>query len=313
MRVAYISHPSSALHEMGDNHPECPDRVRVIADRLLAVGLLDLMMPIQAPAASREQLMRVHAGRHLNEIEARSPPAGYARVDPDTVMNPKTLLAARHAAGAVVAATDLVLAGECDRAFCNVRPPGHHAGRDAAMGFCFFNNVVVGVRHALLQTGIERVALCDFDVHHGNGSEDILAGDEHVLMLSTFQSSLYPFCGEQPRGPNIISVPLAPYSDGSALRAAVTDHWLPALSRFQPQLVFISAGFDAHRDDDLSHLRWTDADYGWVTRQIVEAANRHAAGRIVSVLEGGYCLPALARSVEQHVRELLEVGKETLE
>ena len=313
MRVAYLSHPSSALHEMGEGHPECPDRVRVIADRLLSVGLLDLMTSLDAPAATREQLMRAHAAMHVNEIEARSPLAGYARVDPDTVMNPKTLLAARHAAGAVVAATELVVSGECQRAFCNVRPPGHHATRDAAMGFCFFNNVAVGIRHALDRLGIQRVALCDFDVHHGNGSEDILAGDEQVLMLSTFQSPLYPFCGERTRGPNIVSVPLAPYSGGAALRSAVTGHWLPALARFEPQLIFVSAGFDAHRDDDMSHLAWTDNDYGWVTRQIVAEANRHAGGRMVSVLEGGYDLPALARSVEQHVREMLEVGKEDLE
>jgi acetoin utilization deacetylase AcuC-like enzyme len=310
MHVAYLSHPSSLLHEMGEDHPECPDRVRVIADRLLSSGLLDLLEAVEAPPATREQLLRVHTSMHLNELEARSPLRGYARVDPDTMMNNRTLDAARHAAGAVLRATELVVSGKVRRAFCNVRPPGHHATREAAMGFCFFNNVVVGIRHALGQLGLERVALCDFDVHHGNGSEDILAGDERVLMLSTFQSPLYPYCGDQPRAPNIVSVPLAPYSDGSALRAAVTDCWLPALERFKPQMIFVSAGFDAHRDDDLSHLGWTDNDYAWVTRQIVAQAKRHADGRVVSVLEGGYDLPALARSAEQHVRELLEVGAE---
>ena len=310
MQVAYLSHPSSLLHEMGDDHPECPDRVRVIADRLLSAGLLDLVESIEAPPATREQLLRAHTGMHVNEIEARSPLSGYARLDPDTVMNPKTLLAARHAAGAVVTATELVASGRCQRAFCNVRPPGHHATREAAMGFCFFNNIVVGIRHALDALGVERVALCDFDVHHGNGSEDILAGDDRVLMLSTFQSPLYPYCGEQPSASNIVSVPLAPYSDGQALREAVSQHWLPALERFEPQMIFISAGFDAHRDDELSHLAWTDHDYAWLTRQIVAQARRHAQGRIVSSLEGGYDLLALARSVEQHVRELLEVGAE---
>ena len=298
---------------MGEGHPECPDRVRVIADRLLACGLLDLMTPVQAPAATRAQLERAHAGMHVSEIEARSPVTGYARVDLDTAMNARTLQAAQHAAGAVVKAAELVASGECRRAFCNVRPPGHHATRDAAMGFCFFNNVAVGIRHALNQLGIERVALCDFDVHHGNGSEDIFAGDEQVLMLSTFQSPLYPFSGERALGPNIISVPLAPYSGAEALRNAVTGHWLAALERFEPQMIFVSAGFDAHRDDELSHLNWTDNDYAWLTRQIVAQANRYAGGRVVSVLEGGYDLPALARSVEQHVRELLEVGKEKLE
>jgi acetoin utilization deacetylase AcuC-like enzyme len=207
-------------------------------------------------------------------------------------------------------ATELVASGKFQRAFCNVRPPGHHATRDSAMGFCFFNNIAVGIRHALNELGLQRVALCDFDVHHGNGSEDIFAGEEQVLMLSTFQSPLYPYCGEQPRGPNIVNVPLAPYSNGDVLREAVTGHWLPALERFKPQLIFVSAGFDAHRDDELSHLGWNDSDYAWLTRQIVAQANRHAGGRIVSVLEGGYDLLALARSVEQHVRELLEVGNE---
>jgi acetoin utilization deacetylase AcuC-like enzyme len=310
MQVAYLSHPSSALHEMGEHHPECPDRVRVIADRLLGSGLLDLLTPVDAPAVTREQLLRVHAALHVDEIEALSPSNGYAQVDPDTVMNAHTLAAARHAAGAVVAATELVASGKARRAFCNVRPPGHHATRRAAMGFCFFNNVAVGIRHALDQFGLRRVALCDFDVHHGNGSEDIFAGDDRVLMLSTFQSQLYPFCGERPGGPNIVSVPLAAYSGGEAMRQAVTTHWLPALERFEPQMIFVSAGFDAHRDDDLSHLVWTDDDYAWVTRQIVSQANRHADGRIVSVLEGGYHLEALARCVEHHIRELLEVGKE---
>jgi acetoin utilization deacetylase AcuC-like enzyme len=212
----------------------------------------------------------------------------------------------------VVRATELVAGGEFQRAFCNVRPPGHHATRAAAMGFCFFNNVVVGIRHAL-ELGLQRVVLCDFDVHHGNGSEDILAGDERVLMLSTFQSPLYPYCGEQPLSSNIISVPLAPYSGSDALRAAVREQWLPAMDRFKPEMIFVSAGFDAHQDDDMSHLAWTDRDYAWVTRQLVVQANRHAGGRMVSVLEGGYDLPALARSVEQHVRELLEVGAEGLE
>jgi acetoin utilization deacetylase AcuC-like enzyme len=293
---------------MGEGHPECPDRVRVIADRLLTRGLLDLLEPVEAPPATTEQLLRAHAGVLVAELEARCPATGYARVDPDTVMNPQTLAAARHAAGAVVSAVDQVLAGSVRRAFCNVRPPGHHATREAAMGFCFFNNVAVGIRHALDERGLERVALCDFDVHHGNGSEDIFAGDERVLMLSTFQSPLYPYSGEKPRGANIVSVPLAPFSSGEALRKAVTDHWIPALERFKPQMIFVSAGFDAHRDDDISHLAWCDNDYAWVTRQIVVQAKRHAQGRVISVLEGGYNLPALARSVEQHVRELLEVG-----
>ena len=305
MKAAYISHSSSTRHEMGPGHPECPDRVAVVADRLLMRGLLDCMESFDAPAATEEQICRAHEARHFAEVQARSPATGYEHVDPDTLMNPHTFTAALHAAGALVKATELVAAGGFKRAFCNVRPPGHHAERGQAMGFCFFNNVAVGIRHALDVLGLERVALVDFDVHHGNGSEDILAGDERVLMVSTFQSRLYPFNGEEAKGPNMCNVALRPYSNGDALRAAVTDHWLPALRRFSPQMIFISAGFDAHRDDEMSQLGWTDADYGWVTQRIVELAEETAEGRIVSALEGGYDLPALARSTELHVRALL--------
>lgn len=305
MKTAYISHPSSLRHEMGPGHPECPDRVAAIADRLLMTGLLDLMERFEAPAATPEQLARAHDALHVAEMQARAPAQGYVQVDPDTAMNPDTLVAALHAAGAAVLATELVVQGGFNRAFCNIRPPGHHAERGAAMGFCFFNNVAVGIRHGLDRLGLERVALVDFDVHHGNGSEDIFAGDERVQMVSTFESRLYPFSGEAPLAANIISVPLKPYSDGTALREAVTGHWLPALREFRPQVIFVSAGFDAHREDEMSHLGWTDADYGWVSDQLVKVADEVAEGRIVSVLEGGYCLPALARSAEQHVRALL--------
>jgi acetoin utilization deacetylase AcuC-like enzyme len=307
MKAAYISHPSSTRHDMGEGHPECPDRVSAIADRLLIRGVLDFMESFDAPPATPEQLARAHDALYVAEILAKSPAEGHVHVDPDTSMNPHTATAALHAAGAAVLATELVATQGFARAFCNVRPPGHHAERGAAMGFCFFNNVAVGMRHALDVLGFERVALVDFDVHHGNGSEDIFAGDDRVLMVSTFQSRLYPFNGEQARGPNMCNVPLAPYSDGKALRDAVDTRWLPALRAFRPQLLFVSAGFDAHREDDMSHLGWTDDDYGWVTKRLVEVADECCEGRIVSVLEGGYCLPALARSVEQHVRSLIDL------
>ena len=301
MKSAYLSHSSSMRHEMGADHPECPDRVAVIADRLLARGVLDFMDSFDAPQATEAQILRAHEGRYFAELRAMAPTEGYAQVDPDTAMNPATWTAALHAAGAAVKATELVASGEYQRAFCNVRPPGQ------AMGFCFFNNVAVGIRHALDELGLERVALVDFDVHHGNGSEDILAGDERVLMVSTFQRRLYPFNGEQSRGPNMCNVALDPYSDGAALQKAVTDSWMPRLRAFAPQMLFISAGFDAHREDDMSQLGWRDADYGWVTQRLVEVADEFAHGRIVSVLEGGYHLPALARSVELHVRALIGI------
>ena len=305
MHTAYISHPSFLLHDMGPGHPECPERLSAIQDHLLMHGLLDLMLPYDAPMATREQVLRVHDSLYVAELEAASPASGYVHVDPDTAMNPHTLKAAWHAAGAAVQGAELVARGLARSAFCCVRPPGHHAERHQAMGFCFFNNVAVGAAHALAELGIDRVALVDFDVHHGNGSENIFAGDERVLMVSTFQHPLYPYSGEIARGPNMINVPLPPRSGGDALRAAVTERWLPALEKFQPEMVFISAGFDAHREDDMANLGWVEADYAWVTREIVGAAERHAGGRVVSLLEGGYNLPALARSVAAHVRVLM--------
>ncbi len=305
MKAAYITHPSFMRHEMGEHHPECPERLAVIADRLLARGVLDCMDEFEAPQATFEQIDRAHEMRHYYELKAAAPDEGYVNVDPDTAMNPHTWTAALHAAGAAVLGAELVASGRYQRAFCAVRPPGHHALSGQAMGFCFFNNVAIGVMHALEELGMQRVALIDFDVHHGNGSEDILAGDERVLMVSTFQQQLYPFNGEQALGPNMCNVGLPPYSDGALLRAAVTERWLPALRAFAPQMLFVSAGFDAHREDDMSHLGWRDEDYAWVSREIARFADEACEGRIVSTLEGGYHLPALARCVELHLRALL--------
>lgn len=309
MLPAYITHPDCARHEMGAGHPECPERLAAIADALLARGLLDYMLPYDAPLATEAQLERAHTALHVQQLRSVAPASGYAQVDPDTCMNPHTLNAALRAAGAAVLATDLVLGGEAPAAFCAVRPPGHHAERGAAMGFCFFNNVAVGIRHALDVHGLQRVALIDFDVHHGNGSEDILAGDERVLMCSIFESGLYPFNGADARSlqdaPNMVNVGLAPRSGSDAFRAAVTEHWLPALERFGPELVYISAGFDAHRDDDMANLGLLDADYEWVTRQLMDLAWRHCRGRVISCLEGGYMLNPLARSVAAHVKVLI--------
>jgi len=305
MLSAYITHPSSLLHEMGPDHPECPARVSAINDYLVAQGLLDFMLPYTAPAATQAQVERVHSRLHIAQLGISTPTSGYRRIDPDTLINPHTMDAAWHAAGAAVLATELVARGEAANAFCNVRPAGHHATRDASMGFCFFNNVAVGIAHALAELSMERVALIDFDAHHGNGSEDIFAGDQRVLMVSTFERGLYPYNGEEPSGPNLCNVPLDRYARSDALRAAVTDHWLPALDAFRPQMIFFSAGFDAHRDDDMSHLMWVDGDYAWLTRQVIAATERYAHGRVVSLLEGGYALSALARSAAAHVRVLI--------
>jgi acetoin utilization deacetylase AcuC-like enzyme len=305
MRAAYITHAACLRHDMGSYHPECPQRLSAVGDRLLYTGLLDCMTSFDAPPATREQILRAHTGLHYAQLQSLSPAEGTVQVDPDTSMNPFTWQAALHAAGAAVLATELVVREGYQRVFCNVRPPGHHAERDRAMGFCFFNNVAIGIRHALDELGIERVALVDFDVHHGNGSEDILAGDERVQMVSTFQTRLYPFVDEVPHTPNLCNIGLPAYSGGDALREAVTTRWLPALDAFRPQIVFVSAGFDAHREDDMSQLGWRDADYAWLTQRIVEVADRHAQGRVVSMLEGGYELSALARCAEQHVRVLI--------
>ncbi|MGE0111029.1 histone deacetylase family protein [Aquabacterium sp.] len=305
MLSAYITHPDCTRHEMGPHHPECPERLGAINDMLLTKGLLDYMAPYDAEPATVDQLERAHAALYVQELIAASPTEGYHHVDPDTSMNPHTLQAALRAAGAVVQATDLVLGGKAPSAFCNIRPPGHHAERDSAQGFCFFNNVAVGIRHALDVHGLQRVALIDFDVHHANGSEDILMGDERVLMCSIYEKGLFPDSGESHDGPNMVNVGLPARMGSDAFREAVLEQWLPALDAFAPQLIYISAGFDAHREDDMGNLALVEADYAWVTQQIMRLADRHCRGRVISCLEGGYALSALARSTAAHVRSLI--------
>jgi acetoin utilization deacetylase AcuC-like enzyme len=303
--TAYITHPSSLLHDMGPYHPECPDRIRSIGDRLISAGLDPYLRHYTAPMATRKEIARAHGDDYIATIEAASPPSGLHFIDPDTAMCPHSLDAARHAAGALVLATDLVMRGECRSAFCAVRPPGHHAERNRAMGFCLFNNVAIGALHALAAHGIGRVAIVDFDVHHGNGTEDIFANDPRVLMVSTFQHPLYPYSGTDNVAPNMVNIPLAAGSGSDAFRAAVRDHWVPALDRPRPEIIYVSAGFDAHREDPLAGLKLTEADYAWVTRELMAVAARHGHGRIVSALEGGYALSALGRSATEHIRELL--------
>ena len=305
MLSAYITHADCARHEMGEHHPECPERLGAINDQLLVKGLLDYMNHYDAPLATVEQLGRAHATAYVREIIAASPSEGYHRVDPDTQMNPYTVKAALRAAGAAVYATELVVSGEVPTAFCCVRPPGHHAERSEAMGFCFFNNAAVGIRHALDVLNIERVALIDFDVHHGNGSEDIFRGDDRVLMCSIYERGLYPFTGEEAIGPNMVNIGLPTRSGGDKFREAVTTHWIPALDAFRPELIYISAGFDAHREDDMGNLGFVEADYEWVTQQLMAVARRHSKGRVISCLEGGYVLSPLARSAAAHVKVLI--------
>jgi len=305
MPVAFISHPACRLHQMGDGHPEQPARLDVIEEHLHVRQLHDFLVHHEAPRATVEQLARVHPRAYIERIGALSPAEGLVRVDPDTAMCPDTFEAALRAAGANVLATDLVVGGEVRRAFCNVRPPGHHAERAQAMGFCFFNNVAVGAAHALEAHGLPRVAILDFDVHLGNGTEDIFRDDPRVLICSSYQFPLYPGSNPGSVPGHIVNCPLPPGSGSEAFRQAVTEHWLPALEAFEPQMVFISAGFDAHAADELAELRLSTADYAWVTDMACGVAARHAGNRVVSTLEGGYELSALAASVAVHIDRLM--------
>ena len=303
--TVFITHPSCLQHEMGPDHPECPDRLTAIHDQLIASGLDPHLARREAPPATPEQLARVHDRRYVAAIQAAAPSSGLRYLDPDTALNPHSFDAALHAAGAVVHAVDLVCGGLYQTAFCAVRPPGHHAESRRAMGFCVFNNVAVGAAHAIAMHEIERVAIVDFDVHHGNGTEEMFSGDGRVLMVSTFQYPLYPYSGVENPADNMVNIPLAAGAGSHEFREAVRERWLPALEEHAPELILISAGFDAHREDPLAGLAFSEADYGWVTRELMEVARRHASGRIVSSLEGGYALSALGRSVAAHVRELV--------
>jgi len=307
MATAFITHRDCSLHDMGQHHPECPERLQAITDQLIASGLIGCLIEYEAPLAAREQLTRVHSLAYVDAVAASSPESGIVHLDPDTAMSPHSYQAALRAAGAVVLATDLVLGGKAANAFCCVRPPGHHAERQRAMGFCFFNNVAIGVAHALDAHGLARAAVVDFDVHHGNGTEDIFRDDERVLMVSTFQHPFYPYSGIDGRSERMVNIPLPAYTDGNGFRAAVQSHWLSALEQFRPQVVFVSAGFDAHREDDMAALGLVEADYAWVTQVIKQVAERHAEGRVISVLEGGYNLSALGRSVTAHLKVMAGV------
>jgi acetoin utilization deacetylase AcuC-like enzyme len=320
MRTGYFTHPFCRQHDMGDGHPECPDRLDAIHDRLIATGLADVLDQRESSEASLTDIELAHSRNHTSALRGHSArladdmaaggPA-HLQIDPDTSMNGHTWAASLRAAGAALDATDAVIAGELDNAFCAVRPPGHHACHDKAMGFCFFNNVAIAAKYALERHGLQRVAVVDFDVHHGNGTEDILCGDPRVLMVGIFQHPFYPYAGAGSDGTapaaNMHNLPVPAYTRGMAVRALFEADLLPKLEAFKPEMVFISAGFDAHREDELGQLGLVEADFEWLTVQIKHIAMRHAKGRIVSCLEGGYALGALARSVEAHIRVLADV------
>jgi acetoin utilization deacetylase AcuC-like enzyme len=315
-KTGYFSHGDCRKHEMGAGHPECPERLDAIEDRLLASGLGDVLDRREAAPASLADIELAHdrmfvaSLRGLSETLREELAAGgptHAQIDPDTSINVFTWDAALRGAGLALAATDAVIAGELENAFCAVRPPGHHARHDQAMGFCFLNNVAIAARYALERHGLKRVAIVDFDVHHGNGTEDIVAGDDRILMVSFYQHPFYPYDGARSDAANLVNLPVPAYTKGAAIRELVEAAWIPRLEAHRPEMIFISAGFDAHREDDLGQLGLVEQDFAWITDRIKDVARRHAGKRIVSCLEGGYNLSALGRSVEAHLRVLADV------
>ena len=315
-KTGFFTHPDCKGHEMGRGHPECPERLDAIEDRLLISGVGDALERRDAPLAPLGDVELAHGKMFIasiqglnerlqEEINAGGPT--HAQIDPDTSMSAGSWNAILRGAGAALAATDAVMAGELENAFCAVRPPGHHACHDKAMGFCIFNNVAIAAKYALARHGLQRVAIVDFDVHHGNGTEDIVAGDERILMVSFYQHPFYPYGGSQSDAPNLVNVPVPAYTKGDVVRALVEKHWIPRLEAHRPEMIFISAGFDAHREDDLGQMGLVEQDYAWITHRLKDVAARHAKKRIVSCLEGGYNLSALGRSVEAHVRVLADV------
>ena len=305
MQVALLTHPACLGHVTPPGHPEQVARLDAV---LAALAPFDLLRH-EAPLCPEEALRRVHPRTHLDRLRRAIPDSGWRALDPDTHLSPGSLEAALRAAGAVVRAVDLVLSGQADRAFCAVRPPGHHAEAMTAMGFCLLGNIAIGARHALDHHGLDRVAIVDFDVHHGNGTQDLVQGDPRILFISTHQSPLYPGTGAaRDTGPHgtVLNLPLPAGTGSAAFRRVVAGSVLPRIEAFAPSLILVSAGFDAHRDDPLAGLDLSAADFAWITRELCRLADRHCLGRVVSALEGGYDLDALGASAAAHVSALME-------
>ena len=302
--LAIVSHQDCQFHDAGPYHPDTPQRLHAINDQFLMSGLDFVLRQYDAPLATVEQLARAHNRDYIDRVFKMAPQKGSVEIDDDTVMSVGTLDAALRASGAGVFGVDLIMKKEASSVFCSVRPPGHHAERAKSMGFCLFNNIAIAAAHALEEYNFERVAIVDFDVHHGNGTEDIFKDDERVLFCSSFQHPFYPFTGHASDTKNLVDVPLSAATKSAEFRQAITEHWLPALNDFKPQFIFISAGFDAHILDDMSSLQLVESDYSWITKELRAIADKHANGRILSTLEGGYEPSALGRSVISHLNAL---------
>lgn len=309
MTIALISHPDCLLHNMGAAHPEQPARIKVINDQLMQSNLLPLLTFYQAPLAKEQDLLRVHSKDYIDSLFQSSPEHGFIIYGPDVYMNPYSLTAAQNAAGAALLGVDLVLNNEVDQAFCNVRPPGHHAGWNYAMGFCFFNNVAAAAAYALEHYKLKRVAIIDFDVHHGNGIEDIFRNESRVLYCSSFQHPFYPFSGADTKSAHILNIPLPAGATGELFRQKTSQLWFYKIREFRPEIIFFSAGFDAYINDDMANLLLTESDYLWVTEKIKAIADECCQGRIVSVLEGGYSLEGLGSCVVAHLTAFLPAVK----
>ncbi len=304
MDLTFFTHPSYDHHRMHDGHPECPERTQAILAHLKETGLLDDVQQRKPNGVTEAALKRVHDPSYLEHLAALAPKSGLARVDPDTHLAPGSLHAARLAAGALEESVALVLDGDVKRVFSCGRPPGHHAEHDMGMGFCFYNNVAVGAAAAVARSDIERVAVLDFDVHHGNGTVDMFKDRPEVLVASSFQHPHYPHRYFDIERDNIVNTPLRAGTAGPEFRRAIERDWIPAIEKFKPQILFVSAGFDAHTADPLGDIHLEEDDFAWITKLIISLANTHCRGRVISTLEGGYNLEALAKSVAAHLKEL---------
>lgn len=304
--MAWITHPDCLLHDVAGYNPEKPERLQVIEQQLRLTGLYDQLKHYPAPLATREQLLKVHDADYIDFIFQSIPKQGLFFIDPDTGLCPHSLNAILRAAGAGILGVDLILKNEVDMTFCNIRPPGHHAEKNKAMGFCFFNNIAVAAAHALEHFHLKRIAIVDFDAHHGNGTENIFYDDKRVLFCSAFQYPFYPFSGANTKSTHIVNIPLPAGTNGRTLREEISVLWLKQIREFKPEMLFVSAGFDGYREDMMSDWLLRDDDYAWLGQELKKIANECCQGRILSSLEGGYALNGLGQCVTAYIQALLE-------